>query len=448
MGKAMASLFIQTYGCQMNVYDSERLSDAMQATHGMQRVQEPDQADLLVVNTCSIREKAQEKTFSELGRWRKFKAANPNAMIAVVGCVASQEGEEIIKRAPYVDIVLGPQTLHKLPEIYANLKEKKASVVDVSFPEIEKFDALPARQADGPCAYVSIMEGCSKYCSYCIVPYTRGEEISRPFDDILVEVSQLVDQGIREITLLGQNVNDYQGKMHEGHTADLALLIHYIASFDGIERIRFTTSHPTAFSDNLVACYAEEPKLAAHLHLPVQSGSNRILTAMKRDYTVERFIERIDAVRQKRPEITISSDFIVAFPTETNAEFEETLDLVKQIEFDKSFSFIYSARPGTPAADIADDISLEEKKERLNRLQSLLNHQTQQISRRMLNTRQRVLVTGRSKQTPSDMSGRTENNRVVNFHAAPNCIGKMVWVEISEAYVNSLYGKVLDASFA
>ena len=439
----MSFLYIQTYGCQMNSYDSERLADSMRIAHNMQVSTTPEKADLLVVNTCSIREKAQEKTFSELGRWRKFKEKNPNIVIAVIGCVASQEGKEIIKRAPFVDIVLGPQTLHKMPSIYADIKMKKSSIVDVSFPEIEKFDALPNRQSDEVSALVSIMEGCNKYCSYCIVPYTRGEEISRPFDDILLEVQQLIDNGVKEITLLGQNVNDYLGKMHDGHNADLALLIHYIAAFDGIERIRFTTSHPNAFSENLITCYAEEPKLAAHLHLPVQSGSNNILTKMKRDYTVELFKEQIQATRLARPEITISSDFIVGFPGETAADFEQTLQLVRDIHFDRSFSFIYSPRPGTPAASIEDNVSLNEKKARLETLQNLLNNQTQQISRQMINSIQTVLVTGASKKGDKQLSGRTENNRVVNFIGDRQLIGSMQKVKIIDAYTNSLFAEIV-----
>ena len=439
----MQKIYIQTYGCQMNEYDSERLLDSMKQTHNMESTSVPEEADLLVVNTCSIREKAQEKTFSELGRWRKFKEKNQNSLIAVIGCVASQEGKDIIKRAPFVDIVLGPQTLHKMPEIYEKVRNQSKSIVDVSFPEIEKFDQLPTRDTNSISSSVSIMEGCSKYCSYCIVPYTRGEEISRPFEDIIIEVKQLIDQGVKEITLLGQNVNDYYGKMANGHTADLALLIHYIAAFDEIERIRFTTSHPTAFSQNLIDCYREEPKLAAHLHLPVQSGSNEILKQMKRDYSIELYKEKIAKIRLARPNITISSDFIVGFPGETSAHFEQTLNLVKEIEFDKSYSFIYSQRPGTPAADIIDNIPLEEKKLRLKLLQDLLNHQTQTISRQMLSTTQNVLVLDYSKKSDSQLTGRTENNRVVNFKAPANLIGTMQSINITDVYQNSLQGEII-----
>jgi tRNA-2-methylthio-N6-dimethylallyladenosine synthase len=429
----MASLYIQTYGCQMNVYDSQRLVDAMADSHQMEQVDTPSQADLLIVNTCSIREKAQEKTFSELGRWRSFKENNPAVVIAVVGCVASQEGQAIIKRAPYVDIVLGPQTLHQLPKLYDKVKTHKKPCVDISFPEIEKFDALPSRKVDGPCALISIMEGCSKYCSYCIVPYTRGEEVSRPFDDILVEADQLVNQGIKEVTLLGQNVNDYRGMTPEGFEADLALLIHYLAAFDGIERIRFTTSHPTAFSQSLIDCYAEEPKLAAHLHLPVQSGSNRILSLMKRDYTVELFKEKIDAVRNKRPDISISSDFIVGFPGETESDFLETLTLIKTINFDRSFSFIYSPRPGTPAAELQDQVTLTEKKLRLNRLQQLLSDQSHKIARKMVGTKQPVLITNVRKNRPNELTGKTENNRIVHAFGHQRHIGHMRWMMIKAA---------------
>jgi tRNA-2-methylthio-N6-dimethylallyladenosine synthase len=439
----MQKIYIQTYGCQMNEYDSERLLDSMKQAHNMESTSIPEEADLLVVNTCSIREKAQEKTFSELGRWRKFKEKNKHSLIAVIGCVASQEGKDIIKRAPFVDIVLGPQTLHKMPEIYEKVRNQSKSIVDVSFPEIEKFDQLPIRDTNSISSSVSIMEGCSKYCSYCIVPYTRGEEISRPFEDIIIEVKQLIDQGVKEITLLGQNVNDYYGKMPNGHTADLALLIHYIAAFDEIERIRFTTSHPTAFSQNLIDCYREEPKLAAHLHLPVQSGSNEILKQMKRDYSIELYKEKIAKIRLARPNITISSDFIVGFPGETSSHFEQTLNLVKEIEFDKSYSFIYSQRPGTPAADIIDNIPLEEKKLRLKLLQDLLNHQTQTISRQMLSTTQNVLVLDYSKKSDSQLTGRTENNRVVNFKAPTNLIGTMQSINITDVYQNSLQGEII-----
>ena len=442
----MPSLYIQTYGCQMNVYDSQRLADAMEHSHQMTQVSSPEDADLLVVNTCSIREKAQEKTFSEVGRWRRLKQKKPSTIIAVVGCVASQEGEAIIRRAPYVDIVLGPQTLHQLPRLYDQVKSTQKPCVDVSFPEIEKFDALPDRASDGPCALISVMEGCSKYCSYCIVPYTRGEEISRPFDDILVEASQLVDQGIKEITLLGQNVNDYRGLTPEGHEADLALLIHYLAAFDGLERIRFTTSHPTAFSDTLIDCYAEEPKLAAHLHLPVQSGSNKILSLMKRDYTVELFQEKIEKLKSKRPDISISSDFIVGFPGETEQDFQDTLSLVKSIYFDRSFSFIYSPRPGTPAANLFDPETLDSKKDKLKRLQDLLNHQSQTISRQMVGSVQQVLITQINENRPKEVIGRTENNRIINAIGDTSHIGQLHPMRIKTARPHSLEAEFcLDA---
>jgi tRNA-2-methylthio-N6-dimethylallyladenosine synthase len=438
----MKSVYIKTHGCQMNEYDSSRMLDLLQSSHGIVRVETPEEADLLLLNTCSIREKAQEKVFSELGRWRALKEKRPEVVIGVAGCVASQEGSAIRQRAPYVDLVFGPQTLHRLPMMLSDLKRDHKPIVDVSFPEIEKFDHLPAPRAEGPTAYVSIMEGCSKYCSYCVVPYTRGEEINRPFDDVLHEVSQLAEQGVKEVTLLGQNVNAYRGKMHNSEFADLALLITYIAEIDGIERIRFTTSHPMEFSDSLIQAYANTPKLANHLHLPVQSGSDRVLNMMKRGHTALEYKSKIRRLRAVRPDICISSDFIVGFPGETDADFAATLELIQDVGFDNSFSFIYSQRPGTPASDYPDDVSPELKKLRLQALQERLSQQGNAISRAMLNTRQRILVTGPSKKDPQILCGRTENNRVVNLAAPEHYIGKMVEVIISAIKSNSLVGEL------
>jgi len=410
----------------------------------------PDEADVLLLNTCSIREKAQEKVFSELGRWRELKNRNPNLVIAVGGCVASQEGEAIRDRAPFVDIVYGPQTLHRLPDMLRRVRSEHAAVVDVSFPEIEKFDALPKPRAEGPTAFVSIMEGCSKYCTFCVVPYTRGEEISRPFDDVLHEITQLVEQGVKEINLLGQNVNAYRGAMHDGDTADLALLIHFIAAIDGIERIRFTTSHPNEFSDALIQAFADVPKLASHLHLPVQSGSDRILAQMKRGHTALEYKDKIRRLRQARPDISLSSDFIVGFPGETEQDFAATMKLIEDIGFDLSFSFVYSPRPGTPAAGFPDNVAMAEKKRRLAILQARITEMAAAISAAMVGTRQSVLVEGPSRkgQVPDashpvgQLRGRTENNRVVNFDAPARLIGHMVDVEITEALPNSLRGRL------
>lgn len=437
-----AKYYVKTHGCQMNVYDSEKMADLMREGLDMQSAVQPEQADVLVLNTCSIREKAQEKVFDQLGRWRKLKNRKPSTIIAVGGCVASQEGKAILKRAPYVDIIFGPQTLHKLPHMINEVRHKQGAIVDISFPEIEKFDHLPEPRAEGVKAFVSIMEGCSKYCSYCIVPYTRGEEVSRPFDDVLTECAQLAEQGVREITLLGQNVNHYLGKMHNGDTADLALLIHYIAAIEGLDRIRFTTSHPVEFSDNLIDAYAEVPELANHLHLPVQSGSDRILAAMKRNHTILEFKNKIRRLKKVRPDITISTDLIVGFPGETDQDFKQTLDLVAEIGFDQSFSFIYSKRPGTPAADLADNVSAETKKQRLNILQDRLAHQGMRISQNMVGTVQRVLVDAVSKKDHSQISGRTENNRIVNFSGSEDMIGQFIDIEITEALPNSLRGVV------
>ncbi|MBS0350117.1 MAG: tRNA (N6-isopentenyl adenosine(37)-C2)-methylthiotransferase MiaB [Proteobacteria bacterium] len=439
----MKKLYIKTHGCQMNEYDSSKMAEVLRASHGLELTQEPEKADVLLVNTCSVREKAQEKLFSELGRWRPYKSERPHVLIGVGGCVASQEGDAIVKRAPFVDLVFGPQTLHRLPELINQAIHSQSAAVDISFPEIEKFDHLPEPKADGPTAFVSIMEGCSKYCSFCVVPYTRGGEISRPFDDVLSEVAQLAEQGVREVTLLGQNVNDYRGLMHNGQIADLALLIHYLAAMDGIQRIRFTTSHPSAFSDNLIAAYAEEPKLANHLHLPVQSGSDRILTAMKRGYTVLEYKSKIRKLRKVRPDISITSDFIIGFPGETEADFQATLNLIKELGFDHSFSFIYSKRPGTPAASLPDDLPLAVKKQRLAEVQDLLAAQGMKIGEAMVGTIQSIIITGPSKKNSAELCGRTENNRIVNFQGPAELIGQMVSVKITAAGRSTLRGRYL-----
>ena len=427
----------------MNEYDSSKMADVLRASHGLELTATPEEADVILINTCSVREKAQEKVFSDLGRWRKIKENNPQTIIGVGGCVASQEGKHIIERAPYVDLVFGPQTLHRLPQLLDQALQTKKPQVDISFPEIEKFDHLPKPRAEGPVAYVSIMEGCSKYCSFCIVPYTRGEEVSRPFDDVLAECALLINQGVKEINLLGQNVNDYRGKMHTGEMADLALLIHYLAAMQGIERIRFTTSHPQAFGDHLINAYAEETKLANFLHLPVQSGSDRILMAMKRNYTALEYKAKIRKLRKVRPDISISSDFIVGFPGETEQDFADTMNLIHEIGFDNSYSFIYSRRPGTPAASLPDDVPLEVKKQRLQILQDQIIKNTQKISQAMLGTTQRVLVTGYDKKGNQLLASRTENNRVVHFKGGERLIGQMVDVEIVEVKPNSLVGQFL-----
>jgi tRNA-2-methylthio-N6-dimethylallyladenosine synthase len=434
-------LFIQTYGCQMNEYDSARLADALRVAAGLELTDRPEEADVLLLNTCSIREKAQEKVFSQLGRWKPWKQARPDLVIGVGGCVASQEGEAIRTRAPYVDLVFGPQTLHRLPQMLKDLETSRRPQVDVSFPEIEKFDCLPAPRAEGPTAFVSVMEGCSKYCTYCVVPYTRGEEISRPFDDVIAEVADLAEQGVREINLLGQNVNAYRGLMADGSTASLALLIRYVAAVEGIGRIRFTTSHPVEFGDDLIETFAEVPELASFVHLPVQSGSDRILAAMKRGHTALEYRAKI-RLREARPDICISSDFIVGFPNETDEDFAATLDLIDQIGFDHSFSFVYSRRPGTPAADYPDAVSLEVKKARLERLQQRIDTNAQRISRQMVGTVQRVLVEGPSRKDPAQLAGRTENNRVVNFDGPAELIGRFVDLTITESLPNSLRGRL------
>lgn len=438
-----ARLFIETWGCQMNEYDSKRMQELLSDTHNVITVDNPEMADILLMNTCSIREKAQEKVFSRLGQWRPLKHKNPNLIIGVGGCVASQEGELIRKRAPYVDIVFGPQTLHRLPELINRVRHQGKPAMDVTFPQIEKFDCLPEPKADGPTAFVSIQEGCSKYCTYCIVPYTRGEEINRPFDDVIAECATLARQGVREITLLGQNVNAYQGRMHDGHTADLALLIRYIAHIDGVERIRFTTSHPQEFSDSLIEAYRDVPELVSHLHLPVQSGCDKILNLMGRGHTALEFKAKIHQLKQNRPGLTLSSDFIVGYPGETNEDFEQTLEFVEKVGFDQSYSFIFSARPGTPAANLPDPVVLEVKKQRLAKLQALLQKQSGAISLGMVGSTQSILVTGVSKKDPAKLSGRTENNRVVNFISQDHSlIGQLVKVKITEAFPHSLKGEL------
>ena len=439
-------LHIKTFGCQMNDYDSARTADLLAASHGLALTDRPEEADVLLVNTCSVREKAQEKLFSQLGRWHEIKQQRPEVIIGVGGCVASQEGEGIRDRAAYVDIVFGPQTLHRLPQMLQHVTDSKASAIDVSFPEIEKFDRLPDPRVEGPRAHVSIMEGCSRYCTFCVVPYTRGEEFSRPFDDVIAEVVQLAAQGVREVTLLGQNVNSYRGLMHDGQVADLALLIRYIAEIEGIDRIRYTTSHPLAFSERLIQAYAEVPKLVDHLHLPVQSGSDRILALMKRGHTALEYKARLRKLRRVRPHISISSDFIVGFPGETEADFQATMDLIDEVGFDTSYSFIYSPRPGTPAAELRDDTPREVKQERLARLQQRVTTLAQDISRRMVGTVQRVLVEGPARKDPRQLSGRTENNRVVNFsHDNRDLTGHFVELKITQALPNSLRGEFLQS---
>ena len=441
-------LYIKTFGCQMNEYDSQKMADVLRESHGYELTEVAGDADLLLVNTCSIREKAQEKVFSQLGRWRALKEKRDGVLIGVGGCVASQEGDGITKRAPYVDVVFGPQTLHRLPEMIDGVRNNGGSVVDISFPEIEKFDCLPDPRADGPTAFVSVMEGCSKYCSFCVVPYTRGEEVSRPLDDVILEVAQLAEQGVREVNLLGQNVNAYRGPMHDGSIADLATLIYYVDAIDGIDRIRFTTSHPVEFTDSLIQAYAEVPSLASYLHLPVQHGSDRVLAAMKRGHTTLEYKSKIRRLREARPGLSLSSDFIVGFPGETDADFEALMNLVADIGFDQSFSFIYSARPGTPAASLVDDTPVEAKKERLQILQARINQQAMNISRAMIGTTQRILVEKTSKKSASQVSGRTENMRWVNVDGHAALIGQFVDVIITEALPNSLRGRLADNQVA
>jgi len=435
-------LYVKTFGCQMNEYDSGKMLDVLNDSHGLELTDNPEDADILLLNTCSIREKAQEKVFSELGRWRELKKCRPDLVIGVGGCVASQEGAAIVKRAPVVDIVFGPQTLHRLPGMVEQVRVERRPVVDVSFPEIEKFDHLPRPRAQGSTAFVSIMEGCSKYCSFCVVPYTRGEEISRPLDDVVAEIVRLADQGVREVNLLGQNVNAYRGCTHDGQVADLSTLLHYVSLIESIERIRFTTSHPIEFGDRLIGAYADIPKLANYLHLPVQSGSDRILSLMKRGHTALEYKQKICALRDVRPGISISTDIIVGFPGETEQDFDATMRLVTDIGFDQSFSFIYSARPGTPAAALPDSTSREEKMSRLARLQSQISAQAMVISRSMVGTVQNVLVERPSRKDPQQLAGRTGNNRWVNFDGDSELMGRFVNVEISEALPNSLRGRL------
>lgn len=466
-------VFIKTFGCAMNEYDSGKMADILKSSHDLDLTEDEASADVLLLNTCSVREKAQEKVFSQLGRWRKLKAKQPDMIIGVGGCVASQEGKAILKRANYVDLIFGPQTLHRLPQLLDKALKEKKSQIDISFPEIEKFDHMPEPRVEGATAYVSIMEGCSKYCTFCVVPYTRGEEFSRPFDDVIADIALLAERGVKEVTLLGQNVNAYQGQTHDGETADLALLMHYVAAIDSIERIRYSTSHPLEMSDSLIQSYAEIPKLVSHLHLPIQTGSNAILQSMKRRHTTDDYRDIVRRVREIRPNISMSSDFIVGYPGETEQDFEDTMNFIAEMNFDHSYSFVYSQRPGTPAADLQDDVPLELKKQRLALLQQRLSQQSADISRKMTGTSQQILVTGLSpkqkkqvdlsaygsdtavavdfdagpglgqKSEVSQLTGRTENNRVVNFIGNPNLVGTFVDVNIIEARTNSLQGELI-----
>lgn len=439
-------LYIKTFGCQMNEYDSDKMADVLRENQGLELTNNPEDADVILFNTCSIREKAQEKVFSDLGRANQLKQKKPNLVIGVGGCVASQEGATIIRRAPYVDVVFGPQTLHRLPDLINKRHETGRSQVDISFPEIEKFDALPPARVEGPSAFVSIMEGCSKYCSFCVVPYTRGEEISRPFEDVLQEVADLADQGVKEVNLLGQNVNAYRGTMGDsGEIADFAMLLEYVHEIPGIERIRYTTSHPKEMTNRLIEAHGALPKLVPFLHLPIQTGSDRILAAMKRGYTGLEFKAIARKLYAARPGLTLSSDFIVGFPGETDADFETTMKLIEDVNFDTSFSFIYSRRPGTPAADLHDDTPYDVKLKRLQRLQAQINKQAKAISHAMLNTIQPVLVEGESRRDKNELTGRTENNRIVNFSAPKRLIGQIVNVRITDVYTNSLRGEVVTS---
>ncbi len=438
-------VFIRTFGCQMNEYDSDKMLDVLGQERGVVVTQTPEDADVILFNTCSVREKAQEKVFSDLGRIKHLKALNPDLVIGVGGCVASQEGSAIVDRAPYVDVVFGPQTLHRLPEMIARRRSEGRSQVDISFPEIEKFDAMPPPRVEGATAFVSIMEGCSKYCSFCVVPYTRGEEISRPFEDVLTEVADLADQGVKEVTLLGQNVNAYRGRMsadEHAEIADFATLLEYVHEIPGIERIRYTTSHPKEMTTRMIEVYARLPKLVSFLHLPVQAGSDRVLAAMKRGYTAIEFKSVVRKLRAARPGLTLSSDFIVGFPGETEEDFEKTMKLIEEVGFDTSFSFIYSRRPGTPAADLVDDTPQTVKLQRLQRLQALINEQAHAIARSMVGSTQRILVEGTSTRDPNELSGRTENNRIVNFPGNPRLIGQMIDVVITDAMTNTFRGRV------
>jgi len=441
---AKGKLFIETHGCQMNEYDSARMADVLADQHGLELTLDEAEADVILVNTCSIREKAQEKVFSRLGRWKKYKEGKP-VLIGVGGCVASQEGDAILKRAPYVDLVFGPQTLHRLPGMIDARRSSGQPQVDISFPEVEKFDRLPEPRAEGPSAYVSIIEGCSKYCSFCVVPYTRGEEVSRPFDDVLLEVAQLTAQGVREIHLLGQNVNAYRGPTADGDVADLALLIRAIARIEGVGRIRYTTSHPVEFGEALIEVHRDVPQLASFLHLPVQSGSDRVLTAMKRNHTALEYKAKIRRLREAKPGIAISSDFIVGFPGETERDFEATMKLIEDIGFDQSYSFAYSSRPGTPAANLGNEVPAAVASERLQRLQAAINASARRISEAMVGTVQRILVTGPSARDPAELTGKTENMRNVNFPGNPRLVGGFVDVHITEARANSLRGEVVVA---
>ncbi len=434
-------LYIKTYGCQMNEYDSARMRDVLAASHDLTETDDPAEASVILLNTCSIREKAQEKVFSQLGQWKSWKQDNPDLVIGVGGCVASQEGDAIIKRAPFVDLVFGPQTLHRLPAMINSARATRKPQVDITFPEIEKFDHLPEPRAEGPTAFVSIMEGCSKYCTYCVVPYTRGEEVSRPFDDVVTEVVDLAEQGVREVNLLGQNVNAYRGPTHDGGIVDFADLIEYVAAIDGIDRIRYTTSHPTEFTDKLIDVYGRVPELVSHLHLPVQHGADRILSLMKRGHTTLEYKQKIRRLRQVRPDISLSSDFIVGFPGETEADFEAMMNLIADVGYDHSFSFIYSRRPGTPAANYPDDVPLEVKKERLQILQARITQQAAAISEQMVGSVQRILVEGPSRKNPEEICGRTENNRIVNFSGNHDWVGQFVDVHITEALPNSMRGE-------
>lgn len=435
-------VYIKTFGCQMNEYDSAKMAEVLGASHGYAAAGSAEEADVLLLNTCSVREKAQEKVFTQLGLWRALKAAHPGLVIGVGGCVASQEGEGIVKRAPFVDLVFGPQTLHRLPEMLEETRRTRKPVVDVSFPEVEKFDKLPPPRAEGATAFVSIMEGCSKYCTFCVVPYTRGEEVNRPFDDVIAEVAELAEQGVKEVTLLGQNVNAYRGPMHDGRVADLALLVEYTAALDGIERIRFTTSHPLEFSERLIEAYAAVPKLANYLHLPVQSGSDRLLAAMKRGHTALEYKAKIRKLRAVRPDISLSSDFIVGFPGETEHDFEETLALIDEIRFDQAFSFIYSRRPGTPAASYSDELSHEEKVRRLEILQARIHANEQAYMQARVGTRQRVLVEKVSERDAHEVAGKTECNRWVNFPGDRRLIGHFADVDITQALGTSYRGRL------
>jgi tRNA-2-methylthio-N6-dimethylallyladenosine synthase len=439
----MKKIYIKTFGCQMNEYDSDKMADVLNLSEGLVKTDTPDDADVILFNTCSVREKAQEKVFHDLGRVRHLKLGNPNLIIGVGGCVASQEGAAIVARAPFVDVVFGPQTLHRLPELIARKRETGRAQVDISFPEIEKFDHLPPARIEGASAFVSIMEGCSKYCTFCVVPYTRGEEVSRPFDDVIAEVADLAVRGIKEVTLLGQNVNAYQGVLDEGGTADFAYLLEMVHELPGIERIRYTTSHPREMTQRLIDTYGRLPKLVSHLHLPVQSGSDRILAAMKRGYTVLEFKSIIRKLREQRPDLCLSSDFIIGFPGETEADFEATMKLIVDLDFDASFSFIYSKRPGTPAADYPDDVPAELKSQRLTKLQAQIEAQAQKVNQSMVGTRQRVLVEGHARKNAAELAGRTDNNRIVNFAGQARLIGQFVEVTITQALPHSLRGEVV-----